>query len=231
MSRSVSMPIRRAALRHRQHADIEFIHQLRRGLQRIAQLHSPRVRRHHIDDLHGSAPLVGVTGHVTPVPGALPRTRLQPWLQQKPKWVEDKLACGTRAAGPADRSRQGGGLGEGAGESWHAAVADVLCWRTSSARCCFSTMAVACACASFTGTKRMLGQLAASLIASASARSFLPRLTKGFACCGAISLTVCPSLASSRPQWWDPPQASSVIVSGASLANQARNLLRLRSRR
>ena len=38
-------------------------------------------------------------------------------------------------------------------------------------------------------------------------------------------------LASSRPQWWDPPQASSVTVSGASLANQARNLLRLRSRR
>ena len=52
---------------------------------------------------------------------------------------------------------------------------------------------------SFTGTKRMLGQLAASLIASASARSFLPRLTKGFACCGSDQPDRVPQLGEFTP--------------------------------
>ena len=49
-------------------------------------------------------------------------------------------------------------------------------------------------------TKRIVGRWAASQIASASAMSFFCRLTKGFTYAGAISFTVWPSLAISRPQ-------------------------------
>ena len=101
---------------------------------------------------------------------------------------------------------------------------------TSSSR---TVSAIACACASadFTGTKRMLGRDAASLIASASIPSFLPRLTKGLTYCGGISRTRWPSAISSRPQWCDPPHASSTTSHGASLAKNARNWCRFRSRR
>ena len=46
----------------------------------------------------------------------------------------------------------------------------------------------------------MVGRLAASTIASASAASFFCRFTYGFTYIGAISRTSCPSSAASRPQ-------------------------------
>jgi hypothetical protein len=58
----------------------------------------------------------------------------------------------------------------------------------------------ACCPTVLTGTNRMLGRVTASQIASASAASFLLVLTYGFTNCGAISLTVCPRLSSSRAQ-------------------------------
>ncbi|SUJ13143.1 Uncharacterised protein [Sphingomonas paucimobilis] len=49
-------------------------------------------------------------------------------------------------------------------------------------------------------TKRIVGRVTASQIASASAASFLPRLTYGFTYCAGISFTSCPSKTSSRAQ-------------------------------
>src|SRR4051812_2041112 len=71
-------------------------------------------------------------------------------------------------------------------------------WRTSKSRV-RNTIAAACACSLFTATNRMVGRCAASQIASASAMSFFCRLTNGFTYAGAISFTVWPSLAISRP--------------------------------
>jgi phage/plasmid-like protein (TIGR03299 family) len=67
-------------------------------------------------------------------------------------------------------------------------------WRT---RCTDKT---ACCSTLLIGTKRMLGRLTASQIASASAASFLFVFTYGFTNCGAISRTVCPKRSSMRPQ-------------------------------
>ena len=58
-----------------------------------------------------------------------------------------------------------------------ALTACVRC-RTRSPRV-FSTIAVACCSAVLIGTKRMVFRVTASLMASASAASVLPRLTKG----------------------------------------------------
>ncbi len=46
----------------------------------------------------------------------------------------------------------------------------------------------------------IVGRVTASQIASASAASFLPRLTYGFTYCAGISFTSCPSTTSSRAQ-------------------------------
>jgi len=51
----------------------------------------------------------------------------------------------------------------------------------------------------FTGTNRIEGRVIASQIASASAASLLLRLTKALTVAGGISLTLCPSAFSSRP--------------------------------
>jgi hypothetical protein len=61
-----------------------------------------------------------------------------------------------------------------------------------------TSIKAACCSAVFTGTKRIVGRLIASHSASASAASFLPRLTYGLTSCGAISFTVCPNDCSSR---------------------------------
>ena len=71
--------------------------------------------------------------------------------------------------------------------------------RTASSRTP-SAMVWACCSADLTGTKRMVGRLAASLMASASLRSFLLRLTKGLTYCGGIRRTVCPAACNTRPQ-------------------------------
>ena len=72
-------------------------------------------------------------------------------------------------------------------------------WRTSRSRV-QNTTAAACWFALLRATKRMVGRWAASQMASASAMSFFCRLTNGFTYAGAISFTVWPSLAISRPQ-------------------------------
>ena len=51
----------------------------------------------------------------------------------------------------------------------------------------------------FTGTNRIEGRVIASQIASASVASLLLRLTKALTVAGGISLTLCPSAFSSRP--------------------------------
>jgi len=51
-----------------------------------------------------------------------------------------------------------------------------------------------------TGTKRMVGRVTASQIASASLASVFPRFTYGFTYAGGISRTSCPSLRISRAQ-------------------------------
>jgi len=61
--------------------------------------------------------------------------------------------------------------------------------RTSNSRA-GSTIASACCSAGFTGTLGMSGRAAASLIASASLRSLLPRRTNGLTYCGGISCTI-----------------------------------------
>ncbi len=91
--------------------------------------------------------------------------------------------------------------------------------RTSNSRA-ESTTASACCSADFTGTLGMSGRAAASLIASASLRSFLPRRTNGFTYCGGISCTVWPMATSRRPQWCEPPHASSATCVGGSLAKR-----------
>src|SRR5271166_5945204 len=80
-----------------------------------------------------------------------------------------------------------------------------------------TSIKAACCSVVFTGTKRIVGRLIASQSASASAASFLPRLTYGLTSCGAISFTVCPNDCSSRAKWWLAPQASIAITVGASL--------------
>src|SRR5215218_9634947 len=92
-------------------------------------------------------------------------------------------------------------------------------------------MRAACCSAVFTGTNRIVGRLIASQIASASAASFLPRLTYGLASCGAISFTSCPNDCSRRAQWCEPPQASRATTVGGSLPKKVirswrRSLLR-----
>src|SRR3954451_13948582 len=62
-----------------------------------------------------------------------------------------------------------------------------------------TSIKTACCSTVFTGTKRIVGRLIASQSASASAASFLPRLTYGLTSCGAINFTVCPKDPSSRP--------------------------------
>ena len=63
-----------------------------------------------------------------------------------------------------------------------------------------NSIAAACCSADFTGTLSIDGWAAATPIASASLRSFLPRLTNGLTYCGGISRTRCPSAASARAQ-------------------------------
>jgi hypothetical protein len=71
--------------------------------------------------------------------------------------------------------------------------------RTSSSRT-GNNMAAACCSADLTGTLAIEGWVAAMLIASASLRSFLARLTNGLAYCGGSSRARWPSALSSRPQ-------------------------------
>lgn len=54
----------------------------------------------------------------------------------------------------------------------------------------------------FSGTKRMLGRVTASQIASASVASFLPRLRQALTPLGRTSRTSWPSAINSRTQWW-----------------------------
>jgi len=61
-----------------------------------------------------------------------------------------------------------------------------------------NTIIAACCSADLTGTTRIVGRVTASQIASASAASVLPRLTKGFTYCGGISLTSWPRAEISR---------------------------------
>src|ERR1700722_3918437 len=60
-------------------------------------------------------------------------------------------------------------------------------------------MARACCSAVLTATKRMVGRLAASAIASASAVSFFWRLTKRLTYAGGIKRTSCPASRIARP--------------------------------
>jgi hypothetical protein len=74
------------------------------------------------------------------------------------------------------------------------------------ARCRFSMSRTLCniikLCCSglFTATKRIVGRVTASQIASVSAASFFPRLTQGFKYRAGISFTSWPSAISSRAQ-------------------------------
>jgi hypothetical protein len=61
-------------------------------------------------------------------------------------------------------------------------------------------------------TKRMVGRVAASAIASASRSSFFCALTYGCTYSGDISRTACPCAWSARPRWWAPQQASIAIT-------------------
>jgi hypothetical protein len=61
-------------------------------------------------------------------------------------------------------------------------------WAINISRC-LMIIASACWPTVLIGTERMLGRAAASLIASASLRSFLDRLRKGFTYWGGISRT------------------------------------------
>src|SRR6516162_1659627 len=104
--------------------------------------------------------------------------------------------------------------------------------------CCFTsnsrtdrTIALACVSADFTGTKVMPGRNAPSQIASASMWSFLPRLTNGLAYCGGINRTRCPTPPRTRPQWCDPPHASSTTSVGGSLRKNVSTCSRRSSRR
>ena len=62
-------------------------------------------------------------------------------------------------------------------------------------------------------------------------RSFLPRLTNGLTYCGGISRTRWPSASARRPQWCEPPHASSTTSVGASPARNASKRPRRSSRR
>jgi hypothetical protein len=66
----------------------------------------------------------------------------------------------------------------------------------------------------------MVGRRTASAIASASRKSFLFDLTKGFTYWAGISRTACPSAASCRPTWWAPQQASMPTRQGGRAAKR-----------
>ncbi len=74
----------------------------------------------------------------------------------------------------------------------------------------FGMMSLARCSMVFTTTDLMLGRDAASLIAAASLRSFLPRLTNGLTYCGGIRRTRCPMLVK---------HTGPVVRSAASLKN------------
>ena len=82
----------------------------------------------------------------------------------------------------------------------------VTCFTASCrARCTCWT----CSCSTdFTSTKRIVGRIDASTIASASATSFLFDFTYGFTNCGLSSTGRCPSRCARRAQWCAPPQLS-----------------------
>src|SRR4029077_9673751 len=65
-----------------------------------------------------------------------------------------------------------------------------------------------CCSADLIRTKRMVGRRTASQIASASAASFLLRLTQPFTSFAGIRRTSWPSFVNSRAQWCDVAQAS-----------------------
>ena len=75
-----------------------------------------------------------------------------------------------------------------------------------------------------TATEGMPGRDAASLIASASVRSFLARLTNGLTYCAGIRRTSWPSRAKTRPQWCAPPHASMITSVLSSLAKKGLHL-------
>ena len=105
----------------------------------------------------------------------------------------------------------------------------VRCFTNSSR--IFSSMPCAWASADFTATSAIPGRAAASAMASASMRSFLPRRTNGLTYCGGISRTRWPSASARRPQWCEPPHASSTTSVGASPARNASQRPRRSSRR
>src|SRR5947208_15216233 len=76
--------------------------------------------------------------------------------------------------------------------------------RTKSSRT-DNSMAAACCSTDLIGTLPIEGCAAATAIASASLRSFLPRLTNGLTYCGGISPPRWPSPPSARPQGCRPP--------------------------
>ena len=98
-------------------------------------------------------------------------------------------------------------------------------WRTKRSRV-RNSIAPAWLASVLTATNRMVGRLAASLIASASATSFFCRFTYGLTKIGAISRTACPSLAASRPQWCAVPQASIATMQVGWLARNGRSCAR-----
>lgn len=73
----------------------------------------------------------------------------------------------------------------------------------------------------FIGTKRMLGRVTASQIASASIASFLPRSRQALTSFGGTSRTSWPSAITSRAQWYAGARASILIRRGARRAKNA----------
>src|ERR1700678_3992110 len=88
-------------------------------------------------------------------------------------------------------------------------------------------MARACCSSVLTATKRMVGRLAASAIASASAASFFWRLTNGLTYAGGIKRTSCPASRIARPQWWALPQASMATMQRGRSAKKPRTFSRV----
>ena len=151
--------------------------------------------------------------------------RGRPWpMAGWPGWRRPRRAAARPGSCPAPRPARTPRHGRAARcEAW------VRCFTNSSR--IFSSMPCAWASADFTATSAIPGRAAASAMASASMRSFLPRRTNGLTYCGGISRTRWPSASARRPQWCEPPHASSTTSVGASPARNASQRPRRSSRR